>query len=220
MFGKRRHTAEGSAHQCDLLNFIETSILGPNGEISLDAEGRLQVYLREHGYANERGGIDVELLPHDAAHALQLGVAVAGRPLPCPTTLLLKPGETARCEEAAGLLKEVTDKEFHGRSQGISVPLGGGFRYRVGAARGHLVTIGKRWEVADTGVLTVTDRRTVYHGGRKTLEFGYPKLATLNVYSDALDLGVTNRQNTSSFQLADPEFVAGMIRVAVAAGVP
>lgn len=220
MFGKRRATAERSVREQDLLSFIESSIVGPSGEISLDAEGRLQIYLREHGYANDAGDINVELMPRAAVDALRLGVAMAGRPLRCPTTLLLRPGEVAHCEEDAGLLKEVTDREFRGRSQGISVPLGGGFRYRTGAARGHLVTIGKHWDVADTGVLTVTDRRTVYHGGRKTLEFAYPKLATLNVYTDALDLGVTSRQNTSSFRLANPEFVAGMIRAAVAAATP
>ena len=68
---------------------------------------------------------------------------------------------------------------------------------------------------ADSGALPVTDRRAVYHGGRKTLEFPFAKLATLNVYTDAIDLGVTSRQATSSFAVSDPELVAGMIHAAV-----
>jgi hypothetical protein len=78
-----------------------------------------------------------------------------------------------------------------------------------------MVTIGTHWATADMGALTVTDRRVVYHGGRKTLEFPFAKLATLNVYSDAIDLGVTSRQSTSSFRTGDPELVAGIIHAAV-----
>jgi hypothetical protein len=51
-----------------------------------------------------------------------------------------------------------------------------------------MVTIGTHWATADTGALTVTDQRVVYHGGRKTLEFLFTKLATINVYTDAIDL--------------------------------
>jgi hypothetical protein len=95
------------------------------------------------------------------------------------------------------------------------VPLGHGIRYRTGAVRGHMVTIGTHWATADTGALTVTDQRIVYHGGRKTLEFLFTKLATVNVYTDAIDLGVTNRQTTSSFGVGDPELIAGIIHAAV-----
>jgi hypothetical protein len=78
-----------------------------------------------------------------------------------------------------------------------------------------MVTVGSHWTIADEGVLTVTDRRVVYHGGRKTLEFPYAKLATLNVYSDAIDLGVTSRQNTSSFGTSHAHLIAGIIHGAI-----
>jgi hypothetical protein len=131
--------------------------------------------------------------------------------------LLLKRGEVAYANESASLLKEVAQREFRGGSQGVSVPLGGGVRYRVGAMRGQMVTIGTQWQTADTRILTVTNQRVVYHGGRKTLEFAFAKLVALKAYSDAIDLGVTNRQSTSSFRVDDPEFVAGMILAAVTA---
>lgn len=83
------------------------------------------------------------------------------------TKLLLKNDESALYEAPVGLLKEVTDREYRGGSHGVSVPLGGGVRYRVGAMRGQVVTIGKHWETADSGVLTVTDQRIAYRGGRK-----------------------------------------------------
>jgi hypothetical protein len=55
----------------------------------------------------------------------------------------------------------------------------------------------------------------VYHGTRKTLEFPYKKLATLNVYSDALTLGVTTRQTTSTLRLESPVLVGGSIQAAM-----
>jgi hypothetical protein len=76
--------------------------------------------------------------------------------------------------------------------------------------------VGHHWEPADNGVLTLTDRRVVFHGARKTLEFPFTKLATLDAYSDAITLGVTSRQSTSTLSTGDPELVAGLIHAAVA----
>jgi len=154
--------------------------------------------------------VDVSGVP-DVLRALRLGLAQGGCFMQMDTTLLLKTDEAAVFEAQADLLKEVTDREFRGGSRGVSVPVGHGVRVRAGAVRGHMVAIGTHWATADTGRLTVTDQRVVYHGGRKTLEFLFTKLATLNVYTDAIDLGVTNRQSTSSFRTGDPELLAGII---------
>jgi hypothetical protein len=77
-----------------------------------------------------------------------------------------------------------------------------------------MVAVGTHWETADSGLLTVTNKRVVYHGARKNLEFAFAKLSTLSTYSDAITLGVSNRQNASTIALTEPEFVAGMIRAA------
>jgi hypothetical protein len=58
----------------------------------------------------------------------------------------------------------------------------------------------------------VTNQRVVFHGGRKTLEFPFPKLATLNAYRDGIELGVTSRQTTSRFRGVDGEYMAAMIK--------
>jgi hypothetical protein len=147
----------------------------------------------------------------DVLTDVMVGLARGGAFVQQNTTLLLKTDETALLEVAVELLNEVTDRQFQGGSQGVSVPLGHGVRYRTGAVRGHAVTIGTHWATADTGLLTVTDQRIVYHGGRKTLEFLFTRLASLHVYSDAIDLGVTNRQSTSSFRTGNPELIAGII---------
>jgi hypothetical protein len=178
-----------------------------DGAISIEAFQQFMQYVSEHNV--EFGSIP------EVRTAIRLGLSQGGYFLQTDTTLLLKKGESALLESGADLLKEVTDREFRGASNGVSVPLGHGIRYRTGAVRGHMVTIGTHWATADTGALTVTDQRIVYHGGRKTLEFLFTKLATLNAYTDAIDLGVTNRQATSSFRVGDPELVAGIIHAAV-----
>jgi hypothetical protein len=61
------------------------------------------------------------------------------------TTLILHKDETSLLDTPVALLKEVRDREFRGGSQGVSIPIGGGMRYRVGAVRGHMVTIGSHW---------------------------------------------------------------------------
>jgi len=178
-----------------------------DGVISIEAFQPFAQFVVDHDIA-------LGELP-DVHRAVLLGLAEGGRFIQTDTALFLKKDESALYEIGADLLKEVTDREFRGGSQGVSVPLGHGVRYRAGAMRGHVVTIGTHWAPADTGALTVTDQRIVYHGGRKTLEFPFAKLATLNVYTDAIDLGVTSRQATSSFAVGDPELVAGMIHAAV-----
>lgn len=178
-----------------------------NGVISIEALQPFTQFVVDHDIA-------LGELP-DVRRAVLLGLAEGGQFIQAGTALFLKKDESAVYETAADLLKEVTDREFRGGSQGVSIPLGHGVRYRAGAMRGHVVTIGTHWAPTDTGALTVTDQRIVYHGGRKTLEFPFAKLATLNVYTDAIDLGVTSRQATSSFAVSDPELVAGMIHAAV-----
>jgi hypothetical protein len=216
MFERRKAAKELARKDVELRQFVQT-LVTDDGSLSEQGESSWLDYLYEHGYGDEQGKVISSDLPSDVVDTVMLGKANDGRFAACAATLLLKHDEVAYCEKAAGLLKEVTDREFQGGSRGISVPLGHGVRVRAGGVRGHMVTVGAHLEVADTGYLTVTDRRAVYHGGRKTLEFLYAKLATLNVYSDAIDLGVTTRQTTSTFRLADPPFVAGMIRAAYSA---
>lgn len=211
MFQKRKEAKALAAREAAREEGLRTyalSLIADDGTLPQSADHQLAVYMREHDITSG--------LPQDVSNTMRIAMAASGTFAQSPTTLLLKQGEWALEETPAGLLKEVTQREFRGGSRGVSVPLGHGVRYRAGAVRGHMVTIGTEWQIADTGALTVTDQRVVYHGGRKTLEFLFSKLATLEMYADAIDLGVTNRQTTSSFRVAYPDVVAAIIRGAVA----
>lgn len=117
------------------------------------------------------------------------------------TELIVQRDEIVHGETPAALLKEVTLREFRGGYQGVSVPLGHGFRYRVGAGRGHSVTLGTELQVADSGVLVATSKRAVFIGSRKTLEFKLAKLVSLQVFQDGIQLSVSNRQNASMLRI-------------------
>lgn len=208
---ERKHEAEQHAQDLTQLRQELDEVTDPEGVVSVEGFRHFVEFVGDQG-------IDLASFP-DVAKDVRLGLARGGVFLPSEaTTLILKKDETSLIDTPVNLLKEVTDREYVGGSRGVSIPLGGGVRYRAGAMRGHMVTVGIHWSVADEGTLTVTDRRAVYHGGRKTLEFPFAKLATLNVYSDAIDLGVTSRQTTSSFGTSNAELIAGIIQGAIAHG--
>jgi hypothetical protein len=127
--------------------------------------------------------------------------------------LLAKPGELVHLETEATLLKEVVVREWRG--SGFSFPIAKGIRYRTG--RGKMHAVGTRLEVSDVGVLSVTSNRVVFAGRRKTQESLYAKLASLNVFSDGISLGVTNRQTVSTYKLQNTsgEVVAAVINAAM-----
>lgn len=147
--------------------------------------------------------------------ALAVGLAQGGAFIRRDTRLLLPDGETAVYDAPADLIKEVIARGWQGASQGISVPVGRGVRYRVGSTRGRLVTTSAGWTAADEGRLTVTTRQVVYHGIRKTLAFPFKKTLSLTVYTDGVGLGVSSRQAASLFRVDDPDTLAAVIAAAV-----
>ncbi len=211
MFQKHKEKKLHEEHQHEAISELRDLVARlPNsdGVISTDGFREFIEFVTAHD-------IDLNAVP-DTRRDVRLGLAQGGLFLETETSLLLKRDETPILDVGVNLLKEIADRRYQGGSQGVSVPLGHGVRYRVGEYRGHMVTVGHHWEPADHGQLTVTDKRIVFHGARKTLEFTFAKLATLNTYSDAIALGVTSRQATSTFGTPEPELIAGLIHAAVA----
>jgi hypothetical protein len=127
--------------------------------------------------------------------------------------LLPKKGEVVHAEVAANLMKEVAIREYQGGSRGFSFPIGKtGVRYRTGAVRGRMVQVGTSIEVADTGLLVVTNKRTVFMGNKKTVDMPLPKLVNLDVFEDGIRFHMSNRVNPTMFQLGElSEFVAAAV---------
>jgi hypothetical protein len=211
MFWRRRKAAKAEdAHReaavREAHSFFD-GLLDHDG--ALTPEGMGQLFM----YAGERSEADRSAIWSDLAVPMKLALAQGGRFIAADkTSLLLHEDESALYDCPAYLLKEVIDRECRGASQGISVPLGHGVSYRTGSMRGHAVTIGSHWTDADEGVLTLTGKRLVHHGERQTIEFPLAKLATLNVYGDAIAVGATNRKTNSHFRVWTPDLVAGLIQ--------
>ncbi len=130
--------------------------------------------------------------------------------------ILQKKGEIVHYECEATLMKEVAVREYQGGYQGFSIPIGKtGVRYRVGASRGHSVQVGTQLQVADTGILSITNKRAVYAGTRKTVEMAYSKLVNLNVYTDGVQFHMSNRVNAPLFTLPNgSDIVAAIVNAA------
>jgi hypothetical protein len=130
--------------------------------------------------------------------------------------LIPKKGEIVHLEWPARLMKEVTLREFRGGYQGFSFPIGKtGIRYRVGGARGHSVVTGTQLRVEDTGTLSISSKRAVFIGARKTIEMPYPKLASLGVFTDGIQFHQSNRVNAPLFTVPNGEAVAAVVNAAV-----
>jgi hypothetical protein len=114
-------------------------------------------------------------------------------------------------------MKEVAVREYQGGYSGFSFPIGKtGVRYRVGGSRGHSVQVGTQLQVADTGLLSITSKRAVYAGTRKTIEMPYAKLINLTVYSDGIQFHLSNRVNAPLFTMPNgSDIVAAIVNAAV-----
>jgi hypothetical protein len=129
--------------------------------------------------------------------------------------VMTKKDEVVHLEMVAGLMKEVTLREFRGGSAGFSFRIAKGVRYRTGAFRGRSVVVGTELQVADSGPLAVTSSRVVFLGQQKTIEIPYSKLVGVEVFEDGIRFSASNRQNAPLFKLENDEVVAATVNAAV-----
>ena len=120
--------------------------------------------------------------------------------LPNPK-LMAKKGEVVHLETAAGLMKEVVQREWRSGSGGVSFKIAPGVRYRTGQTRGRSVVVGSQIVIEDSGVLSVSSQRAVFIGSRKTVECAYSKLVNVEVFTDGIQFHVSNRQKPTLLRL-------------------
>jgi hypothetical protein len=129
--------------------------------------------------------------------------------------LMAKRGEIVHLETGASLMKEVVEREFRGGSRGVSIPIAKGVRYRTGSFRGRTMVVGSHLEPADTGIISVSSKRVVFMGARKTIETPYTKLAGLDAYSDGVRIHASNRQTAPLLRIpVGGDVVAATIQAA------
>ena len=123
-----------------------------------------------------------------------------------PNTLMQKSGEHTLWS-ATGIFHETgrTASTYVGGSSGVSIPVGGGIRFRVGAMKGQVVPGIELQVDKDQGVVMLTTERLIFTGPIKTQEWNFDKLLMLSTNEDESDyfISVSNRQKTSGVRF-DP----------------
>jgi hypothetical protein len=88
---------------------------------------------------------------------------------------------------------------FQGASQGLSIPVVAGIRYRVGATRGTYVSGDPIQKYAEVGDVLLTTQRVLFNGMFNTNEWLFSKWNGAAASADETDyiFNVSNRQKTS-----------------------
>ena len=136
-------------------------------------------------------------------HALEVFTSASKGEEPHDQSLVQKDGElvlwtgTAIFHEAGR-----TPSRYVGGSQGFSIPIVAGIRYRVSATKGTLVP-GEEMQIdKDQGFVKLTNQRLIFSGSVATTEWAFSKLLSAVRTEGGNDylLGVSNRKKTSGLR--------------------
>ncbi len=123
-----------------------------------------------------------------------------------PNTLMQKPDERTLWT-AQAIFHETgrTPSSYIGGSSGVSIPVGGGIRFRVGAMQGQVIPGEELQMDKDQGTVMLTTERLIFTGPIKTQQWEFDKLLMASTTPDQSDyfLNVSNRQITSGVRF-DP----------------
>ena len=117
--------------------------------------------------------------------------------------------------------------KYVGGSQGFSIPIVAGIRYRVGSFSATRVP-GEAMQIdKDQGFVKLTNQRLIFAGALETNEWAFSKILSVAKTEDGNDflIGVSNRKKTSGlrFSTEDAKFFARIFAMALYAyenGIP
>jgi hypothetical protein len=97
-----------------------------------------------------------------------------------------------------------TPSTFSGGSQGVSIPIVAGIRYRVGSFKGQMTPGVEMQMDKDQGMVKLTNQRLIFAGPIATTEWAFAKLLSTFSNPERTDfiLGVSNRQKSSGLRFS------------------
>ena len=97
-----------------------------------------------------------------------------------------------------------TPSTYSGGSQGFSIPLVAGIRYRVGSFKGTMTPGVEMQMDKDQGMVKLTNQRLIFAGPIATTEWAFAKLLSSFSNPDRTDFifGVSNRQKSSGLRFS------------------
>lgn len=117
--------------------------------------------------------------------------------------VILRKGEIVHFADNA-VLKEVKSVSlgYSGGSHGVSFPIGGGIRYRVGAYRGHVVKEDRLLETSK-GVLIISNQRLFLHPspGHKPLSIPLNKILSYQCFENGIEVYKEGREKGYFFSI-------------------
>ena len=100
-----------------------------------------------------------------------------------------------------------TPSTFSGGSQGFSIPLVAGIRYRVGSVQGRMIPGVEMQIDKDEGIVKLTNQRLIFAGPIATTEWQFSKLLSSFSNPDRTDFifGVSNRQKSAGLRFSSED---------------
>jgi hypothetical protein len=97
-----------------------------------------------------------------------------------------------------------TPSTFSGGSQGVSIPIVAGIRYKVGTFKGRTIPGVEMQMDKDQGMVKLTNQRLIFAGPIATTEWAFAKLLSTFSNPERTDfiLGVSNRQKSSGLRFS------------------
>ena len=97
-----------------------------------------------------------------------------------------------------------TPSRYSGSSQGFSIPLVAGIRYRVGSFKGTMTPGVEMQMDKDQGMVKLTNQRLIFAGPIATTEWAFAKILSSFSNPDRTDfiIGVSNRQKSSGLRFS------------------
>ena len=139
------------------------------------------------------------------AEALEIFTGAAEGDEPDDSSLVQKKGELVLWV-GNGIYHEAgrTASRYVGGSQGFSIPIVAGIRYRVGSFKGRVVP-GEEMQIdKDSGFVKLTNQRLIFTGPLATSEWSFAKLLSSFSNPERTDFifGVSNRKKSSGLKFA------------------
>ena len=97
-----------------------------------------------------------------------------------------------------------TPSTYSGGSQGFSIPIVAGIRYRVGSFKGTMIPGVEMQMDKDQGMVKLTNQRLIFAGPIATTEWAFAKILSTFSNPERTDfiIGVSNRQKSSGLRLS------------------
>jgi hypothetical protein len=125
-----------------------------------------------------------------------------------PTNIFLKPGESAFYSTPSALYETRAARHYQAGHSGFRVAKG----VYVGGTSGRSTST-QQWAKLDTGLLTITNKRLVFDGGKEDRTVPLSKIVSVNCSLTGIEVSVEGRQKTMVFDAANPLIASTIVRL-------